>query len=98
MPKLSWPTGNGKEPMARAIGQTFAALQHLTDLALTWGFAAMKKASAAPPAQAPVMRKGIRATATRAVLRVLHFVGSTGDAYYEWYGRMKRRNVTEGKR
>jgi len=77
-----------KEPVARAIGQTFAIAQHLLDLSLTWGFRVMKKVSDRS-AEDTMPRKGIVATAKHATLRTMHFLGSMGDAYYEWYGRMK---------
>ena len=80
---------NGRESVARALGQTFATVQHLTDLVIAWGSRKLKKLGDQPePAK----------TGTGVLLLVKHsfrvtarFVGNLGDAYYEWYETLKAR-------
>lgn len=79
----------GHEPVARALGQTLATIQHLLDLGLSWGFKSLKKVSApVSPADAKV---GCAARIKRAGRRALHFFGAAGDSYYEWYEGLKAR-------
>ncbi|OIO53678.1 hypothetical protein AUJ46_04380 [Candidatus Peregrinibacteria bacterium CG1_02_54_53] len=77
---------DGKEPIARALGQTFATLQHLSDLAFAWGSRKLKQAGSGAEAN---VQKGIWSKLKRVGKRSARFVGTMGDAYYDWYERLK---------
>ena len=84
-----------REQVAHALGQTLATLQHLTDLTLSWGFRKLKRISA--PDDAVRRRKGVLPFLKRAGWRTASFLGSMGDAYFDWYDRLKaRRQVRRG--
>ncbi|MDD5103353.1 MAG: hypothetical protein PHX93_03050 [Candidatus Peribacteraceae bacterium] len=82
------PNSDGKETVARALGQTFATVQHLTDLAIAWGSRKLKQVGS-----------GAESTASKGVVPILkrfgkssaRFVGTMGDSYYEWYEKLKAR-------
>lgn len=83
-------TAKGRqEPVAHALGQTFATIQHLTDLTLSWGFRKLKRVSRGP--EGKVRGRGVLPVLKRTGLSTLHFLGAMGDAYYEWYERLKTR-------
>ncbi len=84
---------DGSETVARSLGQTFATVQHLTDLAIAWGSRKLKQAAGGPvPASA---RRGALGWLKRAGRGTARFVGTMGDAYYEWYERLKARKMKE---
>lgn len=80
-----------QEHVAHALGQTLATLQHLADLTLSWGFRKLKKISA--PDDGERRGKGVLPFLRRAGWRSVSFLGSMGDAYYEWYERLKARRA-----
>ncbi|MDO8469016.1 MAG: hypothetical protein Q7S29_04635 [Candidatus Peribacter sp.] len=82
---------DGKETVARALGQTFATVQHLTDLVVAWGSRKLKQVGDQPDPAKP--RKGILPTLKRSLRATARFVGNLGDAYYEWYERLKARKM-----
>ncbi|MDD5751364.1 MAG: hypothetical protein PHS73_02490 [Candidatus Peribacteraceae bacterium] len=83
--------GKKHETIPRAIGQTAATLQHLTDLVIDWGFRKMKQAGKVPV----VEKRGSKTVRTvKTVARpVLSFLGSVGESYYEWYEKLKARRA-----
>lgn len=87
------PNSDGKEPVARALGQTFATVQHLTDLVVAWGSRKLKQVGDQPePAKS---KKGVLPTIKRSLRVTARFVGNLGDAYYEWYEKLKARRMKE---
>lgn len=83
------PKSDGTETVARGIGQTFATLQHLTDLAIAWGSRKLKQVGT--PSDSAPAPKGTVALLKRIGRRSARFVGTMGDAYYEWYEKLKAR-------
>ena len=77
--------------MARALGQTFATVQHLTDLVFVWGSRKLKKVGSDPEPQSG--RKGILGRLRHSGRVTARFVGTMGDAYYEWYEKLKARRT-----
>jgi len=81
----------GKRDVSRTLGETFATMSHLADLAIDWGFKKMKKVGEAPvtcgKASHPLCY------VKRVTQPVLRFIGSMGDAYYEWYEKLKAKRV-----
>jgi len=82
-------TRDGREPIARALGQTFATLQHLTDLGFAWGSRKLKQAGGG--AESSPVQKGVLSLLKRLGKRLARFVGTMGDSYYEWYEKLKAR-------
>jgi len=83
----------GKPTVARALGQTLATVQHLTDLLVVWGSRKLKRMGEAPE---PAGRERGLLPLTRRVLRsAVGFVGDMGDAYYDWYEKLKARKMKE---
>lgn len=78
-----------QEHVAHALGQTFATIQHLTDLTLSFGFRKLKRVSRGP--EGTVKGRGVLPVLKRTGMATLHFLGVMGDAYYEWYERLKAR-------
>jgi len=84
---------DGKETVARALGQTFATVQHLTDLVVAWGSRKLKQVGDRPePVQS---KKGLLSMACYSLRATARFVGNLGDAYYEWYEKLKARKMKE---
>jgi len=81
----------GKEPVPRAIGQTLATLQHLTDLAVDWGFKKIKKVGEQPLEKKE--EKKLLGFVKKVSLPVLKFLGTTGEAYFDWYEKLKARRA-----
>lgn len=82
-------TGKNGRDIPRAIGETLATVQHLADLVLDWGFRKLKKMGERP---FPKRMKGrVLPHLRRTTLTAAHFVGAMGEAYYEWYGKLKAR-------
>lgn len=81
---------DGKEPVARRVGQTLATLQHLTDLLVAWG---SRKLQAAAGTEALPPPKGAVAWIKRSGRMTARFIGTMGDAYYEWYEKLKARKA-----
>lgn len=80
-------TSDGKPTVARALGQTLATVQHLADLFIAWGSRKLKKVGESPePAK---RRKGVLPVLGHAARVTARFVGTLGDAYYDWYERLK---------
>ncbi|MFH0770422.1 MAG: hypothetical protein V1926_03520 [Candidatus Peregrinibacteria bacterium] len=83
------PTATTVQKTARTVGQTLATVQHLFDLSIGWGFRKLKNIEATGETQKK--KSGCLHTPVKIALSVLSFVGRTGDAYYEWYGKMKEK-------
>lgn len=87
----SAPSSSGKRDVSRTLGETLATMSHLADLAIDWGFKKMKNVGEAPvtcgKASYPLCY------VKRVTQPVLRFIGSMGDAYYEWYEKMKARRA-----
>jgi len=86
---LHRPKSDGREPVARALGQTFATVQHLTDLVVAWGSRKLKQVGDQPEPAIP--KKGVLPLVKRSLRVTARFVGNLGDAYYEWYEKLKAR-------
>jgi len=83
----------GKPTVARALGQTLATVQHLADLLVVWGSRKLKRMGDRPE---PVkLKKGILPIVGHAFRVTARFVGNLGDAYYEWYEKLKARKMKE---
>jgi len=82
---------DGREPVARALGQTFATVQHLTDLVIAWGSRKLKKVG--DEDESRLGRKGILGRLRHFGRVTARFVGTMGDAYYEWYEKLKARRT-----
>ncbi|MFH0851907.1 MAG: hypothetical protein V1876_04130 [Candidatus Peregrinibacteria bacterium] len=80
---------DGRETVARALGQTFATVQHLTDLLIAWGSRKLKQVGDQPEQMKP--KKGVLPMVRHSMRVTARFVGNLGDAYYEWYERLKSR-------
>lgn len=80
---------DGKPTVARALGQTLATVQHLADLFVAWGSRRLKQAG--DQAEPVVPQKGVLPLVRRSLRVTARFVGNLGDAYYEWYERLKAR-------
>lgn len=70
--------------VAEALGSAYARLQHGIDRVVGWGFRKLRdtdRPGASPEGRLLKAGKGI-----------LGFIGRAGDAYYETYDRLKRRD------
>lgn len=67
---------------AKAVGYTFAHLQHGMDKATEWGLQRMRESQ-----ERPASAKGTGKTSGNPVLR---FLGESGEAYYRVYESLKR--------
>ncbi|ALM09834.1 MAG TPA: hypothetical protein DEB30_02240 [Candidatus Peribacter riflensis] len=86
-------SSSGRDSVARTVGQTFATLQHLMDLTFVWGSRKLKQVGGEPAEQ--TKRKGAVALLKRSGRATARFLGTMGDAYYEWYERLKARKMKE---
>ncbi len=74
---------------ARTVGQTLATVQHLIDLGVSWGFRKLKNVEGTEEVRTMKNAKCLQKP-LRIARSVVAFIGRTGDAYYEWYGKLKR--------
>ena len=89
------PKSDGREPVARALGQTFATIQHLADLTFEWGSRKLKNLGSDSASRSAC--KGLLGCLKHAGRIAARFVGTMGDAYYEWYEKLKaRRSMHKG--
>lgn len=83
------PKNSGRETVARALGQTLATVQHLTDLVVAWGSRKLKQVGEMPEPAAP--KKDVLFWIRHSARVTARFVGNLGDAYYDWYEKLKAR-------
>lgn len=86
---------DGKPTVARTLGQTLAIVQHLADLLVEWGSRKLKQVGDTSEPRKP--QQGVLSFLRRTARSTAGFVGNMGDAYYEWYEKLKaRRSMRKG--
>ena len=85
---------NRKKPSKRnwatIVGSGLAHVQNTVDEVADWGFKKMNELGA-KPVKSKKSEKKVVTNARRAGHFALKFLGSTGEAYFEKYGELKRK-------
>lgn len=77
-----------KQNIAERLGETFAVLQHGTDLIAEWGIKKLREVEKTQPPKDKTSPRGKIMTWTR---NTISFFGAVGDTYYEKYEEAKRK-------